>query len=393
MSVKTFIAMGRAPSTLWTLALALASVLSMSVTDHATCAELARINYYYPENWLCRPDHNEACEADLTAMVIGANGKSSYQRFHADPAAPIDCFYVYPTVSREATPISDMNEGQAEREVVRQQFAPFGVKCRLYAPLYRQITLASLAAEARGAPPNFDPTTPARDVIDAWKTYIAHDNANRGFVLIGHSQGSAILKYIVEGLIDGTPLAKQLVSVIIPGTDIDVPEGKDVGGTFVGIPLCHDASQTACVIVYSSYLASDPPGADAYFGMSARPGMRDGCVDPALLASGETALDAFLPPALGGLKTRARIPFFTYPGLLSGACVADAKHTYLAITIGQDPRAPQVQQYLHTVADRNRGWGLHEVDINLALGNLLAIVGMETKAWLAHNGHLADAPP
>jgi len=359
------------------------TLLLLSATG-ASAAELARNNYFYPENWLCRPDRNEACEGDLTATVVDASGKMTRQSFHSDPSAPIDCFYVYPTVSREQTPISDMTETQEERNVARQQFAPFGAKCRLFAPLYRQITLATLAAEAKGVIPDFDPEIPARDVVNAWRTYVAHDNAGRGFVLIGHSQGSAILKNIVAALIDGTPMAKQLVSVIIPGTNVDVPPGGDVGGTFAGIPLCRAADQTGCVIVYSSYLATDPPANGANFGMSSRPGMRDGCVNPALLATDSTGLDAVLP-AIDAMKTRFSTPFFEVPGLLSGTCVARAKYTYLAISIGRDRRAPGVARFLRTVVQRNPGWGLHEMDINLELGDLLAVVGAEEKTWLAHH--------
>ncbi len=363
---------------------ALLALLLGAAPAGAQPAPMPKINYYYPESWLCRPDHDEACEVDLSATVIDAQGKSSVARFRRDPKAPIDCFYVYPTVSQEQGPISDMNEGAAVREVVRQQFAAFGAKCRLYAPLYRQVTLAALANEARGAVPDFDPLVPARDVINAWKTYIAHDNAERGFVLIGHSQGAAILKYIVAGLIDGTPLARQLVSVIIPGTNVDIPPGETVGGTFAGIPPCRTADETGCVIVYSSYLASDPPGAGANFGMSARPGMRDGCVDPAQLRAGGTALDAFLPAA-DVLKTKERTPFLAVPGLLSGACTFAASHNFLAVSIGHDRRAPQIRQFLEGVAAHDPGWGLHAMDINLALGDLVDIVGTEAKAWLARS--------
>jgi hypothetical protein len=347
-------------------------------------APMAKNNYYYAENWLCRPDHDEACEVDLSATVLDAQGKSSIARFRRDPDAPIDCFYVYPTVSQEQGPLSDMNEGAAIREIARQQFAPFASKCRLYAPLYRQVTVAELAAEARGAVPDFDTLIPARDIINAWKTYIAHDNAERGFVLIGHSQGAAILKYIVAGLIDGTPLARQLVSVIIPGTNVDIPPGETVGGTFAGIPPCRTADETGCVIVYSSYLASDPPGAGANFGMSARPGMRDGCVDPAQLATGGNTLDALLP-ATGMLKTRYRTLFLAVPGLLSGTCTFAANHNFLAISIGQDQRTPKIRQFLSAVAAHDPGWGLHAMDINLAFGDLLNVVGAETRAWLARN--------
>ena len=66
------------------------------------------------------------------------------EAFHTDPKAPIDCFYVYPTVSLEPTVNSDMAAGPAERVVVRDQFARFGSVCRPYAPIYRQVTVAGL---------------------------------------------------------------------------------------------------------------------------------------------------------------------------------------------------------------------------------------------------------
>ena len=43
------------------------------------------------------------------------------------------------------------------------------------------------------------------DVRDAWNYYLAHDNQGRGFVLIGHSQGSYILTRLIREEIDGKP--------------------------------------------------------------------------------------------------------------------------------------------------------------------------------------------
>src|SRR5258708_32188996 len=86
------------------------------------------------------------------------------------------------------------------------------------------------------------------DVRDAWRYYLEHDNQGRGFVLIGHSQGSYILAELIRQEIDGKPVQSRMVSAILPGTTLAGPRGKDVGGRFQNIPPCHGASQTGCVI-------------------------------------------------------------------------------------------------------------------------------------------------
>src|SRR6516162_4671278 len=101
-------------------------------------------DYSDAKTWLCKPERLNACDVDLTTTVIGNGGKLTREMFKADPQAPVDCFYVYPTVSTDPTPISDMNPDPAEMNVIRQQFARFASKCRPYAPLYRQVTLAGL---------------------------------------------------------------------------------------------------------------------------------------------------------------------------------------------------------------------------------------------------------
>src|SRR5215467_13115454 len=108
-------------------------------------------NYGDAKSWLCRPGQHDACDVDLTTTVIAPGGKLSRETWTPDHNAPIDCFYVYPTVSTDAAPNSDMIADEAERNVIKQQFARFGSKCRVYAPLYRQITLVGLGTVLSGS--------------------------------------------------------------------------------------------------------------------------------------------------------------------------------------------------------------------------------------------------
>ena len=61
----------------------------------------------------------------------------------------------------------------------------------LFAPVYRQITLAALAHPQRIT--LADAMLAYRDVERAFDDYLAHDNHGRGIVLLGHSQGAIIL--------------------------------------------------------------------------------------------------------------------------------------------------------------------------------------------------------
>src|SRR5262245_31848425 len=199
-------------------------------------------DYSDPKSWLCRPGAHDACDVDLTTTIITADGKFSRETWKEDPNAPIDCFYVYPTVSTDPTPNSDMTADPAELNVIRHQFARFASKCRPYAPMYRQVTLAGLrilltrgGALARGL--QYD------DVLNAWNYYLQHDNKGRGFVLVAHSQGSFILNRLIREEIDGKPIQQRMLSAILLGTTIAVPKGKDVGGSFQHVPLCKSASQ------------------------------------------------------------------------------------------------------------------------------------------------------
>ncbi|MBV8906088.1 MAG: DUF3089 domain-containing protein, partial [Acidobacteriia bacterium] len=214
-------------------------------------------DYSDPKNWLCRPGRHDACDVDLTTTAIRADGSMSRETWKEDPNASIDCFYVYPTVSTDAGINSDMTPDAAEQNVIRQQFARFGSVCRRYAPIYRQITLAGLRLllAPGGAGPRFETGVQYDDVRDAFHYYLEHDNQGRGFVLVGHSQGSFILTELIRREIDGKPLQARLVSAILAGTTIAVPRGKELGGSFEHVPLCRSGTETGCIVTYASFRA------------------------------------------------------------------------------------------------------------------------------------------
>ena len=82
-------------------------------------------DYSKPASWLCRPGQHYACDIDLTTTIIAPDGKLTRENMAADPKAAIDCFYVYPTVSTDPTPNSDMVADEAERNVSSHDLCRF----------------------------------------------------------------------------------------------------------------------------------------------------------------------------------------------------------------------------------------------------------------------------
>ena len=357
-------------------------------------------DYADEKNWLCRPGRKgDACDVDLTTTVVAADGTLTRESWAANPKAPIDCFYVYPTVSTDPSNYSDMTADPAEANVIYQQFARFGSKCRTFAPMYRQLTLAGLRQRLAGGVISFDKGVQYDDVRDAWRSYVQRDNGGRGVVLIGHSQGAYILTELLKQEIDGKPIQKQLVGAYILGATFPVAKGKDAGGALQSIPLCRKAGQIGCVVNFSAFRSTVPPPANTLFGKAADPAQSGSCTNPANLGEGSAPLHSYLfatgrtivmPAAAPAWVTGKTVdtPFVSVPGLLSGKCTSNEHATYLEITVNgdpSDPRADDINGDLGAVGKPIPMWGLHLIDVNLVMGDLLANVDQQTKTYRARH--------
>jgi hypothetical protein len=359
-----------------------------------------RNDYTRPETWLCRPGlpaSQDACAVDLTTTVVTAEGRLTREAFAAHPNPPIDCFYVYPTVSLDPGGNSDMIAGAEERNVIRSQFARFASQCRPFAPLYRQFTLTALRANTAGTPIEADRTIGYNDVLDAWNHYLAHDNGGRGVVLVGHSQGAGVLAQLIRNAIDGQPVQSRVVSALLLGTNVAVPRGKDTGGTFQHMPICRSATQTGCVMTYVTFRSTIPPPPDSRFGRVAGEEMEAACTNPAAPAGGTGQLHAYLTSGGGSLLSPSSAPmpwvtppatidtpFVSLPGLLTAQCVSNEKGSYLEVTVNGDPHDPRTDDIPGDVLSNGKpvpSWGLHVIDVQVAMGNLLDVVAQQARAY------------
>ena len=105
--------------------------------------------------WLCRPGiADNPCRGDLTTRYFRPNGTSRVKK-HGVPLYPrVDCFYVYPTTSNQPTPNASKSADPEIRSIAKYQAQRFSRRCRVFVPLYRQVTTAGVARTSRS------PTTP-----------------------------------------------------------------------------------------------------------------------------------------------------------------------------------------------------------------------------------------
>ncbi len=337
-------------------------------------------------NWLCHPDDADenVCLRDLTATAVHADGTTEVLPHEPASDPPIDCFYVYPTISTDPEANSDLDPGENEEiRTVLSQAARLDEICEVYAPVYRQRTLAALLGGRESDPATRD--LAYADVFDAWRQYVANDNRGRGVVLVGHSQGAGLLKRLVQEEIDGSPELRQiLVSAFLLGTSVGVPEEADVGGDFSEVPLCRAPSQVGCVISYASFRSTDPPPDNSIFGR-APTGQVAACTNPAALEGGIGVLEPYFavgdtrpfsdPASAAGITT----PWVTYPDLLEAECKVLNGFSVLEVTVKGDPADPRMDDI---AGDLTPEWGLHLVDANIAMGDIVDVVRAQAGAWV-----------
>jgi hypothetical protein len=353
-------------------------------------------DYTKPEAWLCLPGRDDVCSKPLPTAALNANGYGSVGQAVPTRDPKIDCFYVYPTVSRDAGDNSDMAAGPEEQATAAVQFARFAGTCRTFAPLYRQATLTALLRQAQGQGQRTAQSlaTAYGDVVAAWGEYLKTHNGGRPFVLIGHSQGTIHLTQLLAREIEGRPEAKRMLSALLIGFNVEVPEGKTVGGTFQQTPLCSRVGETGCVVSYVSFRATNPPPPMSLFGRSQRPGMTVACTNPARLAKGSAQLDSYWYAAPGITGAPSTITwssqgtpptlFLRTEGLASAACVNRGNVGYLSVMVNADPadaRTDRIPGDVVIAGVPQPGWGLHTADMNLGLGDLIALVEAQAEAY------------
>lgn len=190
-------------------------------------------DYTRAEAWLAYPGRSgveRSVPTGLTTVV------------EAD--APVDVFFVHPTTTSARdiwnAPWDATGEAAPLNPAVQiGQISVFNACCRLYAPRYRQATLAALG-EAQAVDLAYS------DVAAAFRVFIADHSDGRPFIIASHSQGTMHAVRLMQEEILSRPLQARLVAAYLIGGYVPANFGE------VGLPACDSARQTGCVVSWNA---------------------------------------------------------------------------------------------------------------------------------------------
>jgi hypothetical protein len=313
------------------------------------------------------------CEPSLTTTVFSPAGKRlGVERVRRAARRKADCFYVYPTVSDQPRPQATQVVDDVLRSIALFQAARYSRDCRVYAPVYRQVTIQGLFN-----PGTVTPEMGAEayaDVREAWRAYLRKFNDGRGVIFLSHSQGTFVLRRLIREEVDSKPaVRRRLISAILLGGNVNVRKGSDRGGDFKHVRACRRAKQLGCVIAFSGFGGPVPP--NSLFGRTTNPANEILCTNPGALGGGPARLSSIYPTtpfaqsAIGAAANaeiaglpKPNTPWAAFPKGYRGRC----SHADGASVLQLRP----VTDLFTLPAIPDASWGLHLADANVALGDL-----------------------
>ena len=302
---------------------------------------------------------------------------------HPRPPSPtFDCFYVYPTVSDQPTTLSNRQIDPEERSIALYQAARYSQDCRVFAPMYRQVTVPALESGDTKKPAQL--RVPIGDVPSAFETTCTRQprppvRADRPLA------GVVVLEQLIAKEIDRNPSAVA-DGVGDPAGRQRARQARPESGARSGTsPACRTATGLGCVIAFSTF--DQPAPANSLFGRTTVAGEQVLCVNP-VACWGGAVVDPIFPsaPFAPGTMIAGGIGLLgTHPAPIHRPSGQPACRLQRALLECRGrKRAPDHR------ANRSQGpepspnptWGLHLVDANVELGDLVSVTDAQANNWL-----------
>lgn len=377
-----------------------------STTLTVPSSEIPTQQPIHPVTWLCEPGmSNDACTASPSYTALEANGNTHSFASNVTPQPTIDCFYVYPTVTDGPMTNATMTIGPGQLKAATSQASRFSNDCKVYAPVYRQLTASAINGQIDVTPADIDEAY--GDVLNAWRYYLAHFNHGRGVAFIGQGQGASMLVTLLRNQIEPSPILRShMVSAILLSGNVTVLPGQTTGGTFRSLPLCTNVDLPGCVIAFSAFDATPPVDAvasrvpspfDPLSQVTSSAPEVTACVNPiapSAVPDSQFLQPFFLTADLPGLPlpligstsgTAATTPWVTFPDLYRAQCDESNGARWLQVTASNAGTRPVIAPSPTLGA----AWGLTPYELSLSLGNLVS--DLKAQAFTYVTGRLSPA--
>ncbi len=247
----------------------LAALALVPETEFVEQDRLADNAYQAPDLWYSRPGIGVSDPARWQppyATLGGADGENADGEAVASQKAPQNTvpdardyavFFVHPTSLLDKTTWNaQIGAQEAERVAslyVRGMASPFNSASEIWAPRYRQATMGAFLTDAPEAQKAIDAAY--NDVLDAFRYFLSSVDDDTPIVLAGHSQGSLHVLRLLREEIAGKPIADRIIAAYAIGWPISIEHDLPT----LGLPACASASQTGCVISWSSFAEPAEP--------------------------------------------------------------------------------------------------------------------------------------
>lgn len=208
------------------------------------------IDYNLPKNWMCHPvlkSTDIARQQNLKLTVknpdMSIDTVLNYTQY---TDSLVDIFYIYPTIDMNMvegnTAMNNINTATAEFVYSEQVgiYAQFG---RVFVPYYRQANIGvfiDTVVSHQLKLANFMEIA-YNDIDSAFSHYLKYYNKGHKIILMGHSQGSDLVMFLLRKKFDNNPvLQSQLVVALCAGEPNYVSaNGSRTGGVVQNIKECH----------------------------------------------------------------------------------------------------------------------------------------------------------
>ncbi|MDR0953585.1 MAG: DUF3089 domain-containing protein [Elusimicrobiota bacterium] len=183
------------------------------------------------------------CKADYTK-------EENWVHLPKEKNGKFDIFYIYPTVFIGA-PGELMPLGQKRflPAIQRNMLKTTGICSTLgniYAPFYRQAALSTIKLTLEEKRKVLQ--TSVLDVVEAFEHFLKYHNNGRPFALIGHSQGSRMLRKLMKLKFNNAALQSKLIAAYLIG----VPLPKSDIIKYPWLKPAQNASEAGVIITYNT---------------------------------------------------------------------------------------------------------------------------------------------